>query len=113
MHSAGFLVFLPRRAGDVSAYDGFDGEDLVFSNLHASILQCWAERLRDLRREVERDEMRAKVRDGALQDLEPGFGTEGEEFAFVGDALYFLQLVSTPWCGKFYSGQGTFSMITS
>lgn len=92
MHRTGFLVLLPRRARDVSAYNGFDWKDLVFSNLHAPILQRWAQCLRNLRREVKRDEMRAEIRDGALQDLEPGFGAEGEEFAFVWDALDSLHL---------------------
>lgn len=32
--------------------------------------------------------MGAEVRNCLLEDLEPGFRAEGQEFALVGDALY-------------------------
>lgn len=58
MHSAGLLVLLPGRASDVAADDGLDGQDAQLAHLHAAVLQDGAQRLRDLRRQVEREEVR-------------------------------------------------------
>jgi hypothetical protein len=62
MHSAGLLILIPGRSGDISAHNSFNWEDLVFAYLHASILKSGALRLWDLRGEVEGDEMSAKRR---------------------------------------------------
>ena len=39
VHSAGLLVLLPSRAGDVATNDGLDGEDAELADLHAAVLQ--------------------------------------------------------------------------
>lgn len=60
MHGAGLLVFIPCRAGDVSADNCLNGENAQLADLHTTVLQGWAEGFRDLGREVECDEVGAE-----------------------------------------------------
>lgn len=86
--SAGLLVLVPGRAGDVAADDGLNGEDLQLAHLHAAVLEDGAQRRGDLRGQVEGEEVRAEPWDGVGEDLEPCFGAEREKDAFVGDTLF-------------------------
>lgn len=87
MHGSRLLVFIPGRPGEVSTDDGFDREDLELPHLHAPILERRPERFRNLRWEVEGDEVGAQVGDGLGEDVEPFLCAESQENAFVGDAL--------------------------
>ena len=82
------LVLLPRGAGDVTAHDGLNGQDAELADLHAAVLEDGAQRLGDLRGQVEGQEVRAEGGEGGGEHFEPFAGAEGEEDAFVGDALY-------------------------
>lgn len=73
VHGAGFLVLVPGGPGDVTADDGLNGEDLQLAHLHASVLEDGTQRLGDLRREVEGEEVGAERGDFVGEDLEPGF----------------------------------------
>lgn len=94
VNGAGLLILLPGGPGDVTPHDGLNGEDLEFANLHTTIVQRRPQRFRNLRWKVEGEEMRAERCDGILEDLEPRSCAEGEEFAFVGNALrkYFYNV---------------------
>lgn len=59
VHSAGLFVFVPGRAGDVTADDCLDGEDAQLAHLHTTVLQYRAQGLRNLGWEIEGDEMSA------------------------------------------------------
>lgn len=87
VHGTRLLVLLPGGTGDVTADDGLDGEDAQLAHLHAAVLQDGTQRLRDLRGQVEGEEVCAQGGDGVGEDLEPFLRAEGEEDAFVGDAL--------------------------
>jgi hypothetical protein len=87
MHGARFLVFLPRRTSNVTTNNGLNGQDAQFAHLHAPVLQHGTQRRGDLGREVEGEEVCAQRGNRFRQDLEPGSGAEGEENAFVRDAL--------------------------
>jgi hypothetical protein len=56
--------------------------------LHTPVLQDWAERFRDLGREVEGDEVGAEGGVCFLQGLEPRLRAEGEENTLVRDTLF-------------------------
>lgn len=45
MHRSTVLVFLPRTARDVAAYDCFDGEDVEASNLHTPVQKLLVENM--------------------------------------------------------------------
>lgn len=117
MHGPGLLVFIPCRAGDVSAHDCLNGENAQLAYLHTPVLQDWAEGFRDLGREVEGDEVGAEGGVCFLQGLEPRLRAEGEENTLVRDTLFWRRTVLASclnrqlwyWWGELY----TFSMITS
>ena len=88
MHGSGLLVLIPCRTGDVSAHNCFNGENAQLAHLHTPVLQDWAERLRDLGREVEGDEVGAEGGVCFLQGLEPRLSAESEENTLVRDTLF-------------------------
>lgn len=92
MHSTRLLVLLPRRPGNVSTDNSLDRENLQLADLHTPVLEHRPQRLGDLRREVESEEMRAQRGDSFGQDLEPRSCAEGQEDTFVRDTL------SNPFC---------------
>ena len=71
MHRSTFLVLLPGAARDVPTYDCFYGEDAEAPNLHAPVQKLLVESMRDLRRQVEGEEMGAEVWHALGEDGEP------------------------------------------
>lgn len=88
MHGPGLLVFIPCRAGDVSADDCLNGQNAQLAHLHTTVLQDGAEGFRDLGREVEGDEVGAEGGVCLCQGLEPRLRAEGEENALVRNTLF-------------------------
>lgn len=117
MHRAVSLVLLPRGAGDVTAHDRLNGQDAELADLHAAVLEDRSQRLGDLRGQVEGQEVRAEGGESGGEHFEPFAGAEGEEDAFVGDALVIISLVLIGMCRGIENwgiGMGhTFSIITS
>lgn len=89
MHSTRLLVLLPRRTGNVSTNNSLDRKNLQLAHLHAPVLEHRPQRLGDLRREIESEEMRAQRGNGLGQGLEPGSCAESQEDAFVRDTLLY------------------------
>lgn len=88
VHRPRLLVFLPGRSGDISTDDSLDGQNTQFAYLHATVLQHWPERLGNLGREIQSEEVCSQGGNGLCQDLEPGFCAEREEDSLIGDTLY-------------------------
>jgi len=89
VHSTRLLVFLPRRTGDVSTDNSLNGENLQLAHLHAPVLEHRPQRLGDLRREIESEEMRAQRGNSLGQGLEPRSCTERQEDTLVRDTLLY------------------------
>ena len=87
MHSTRLLVFLPRRTGNVSTNNSLNRKNLQLAHLHAPVLEHRPQRLGDLRREIESEEMRAQRGNGLGQGLEPRSCAESQEDAFVRNTL--------------------------
>ena len=77
MDRAGALVFFPCGACDVSADNGFDGEDFETADLHGAVLEGCSLGGGDGGGEVECDEVVVEGGEEGLEDGEPVGGEEG------------------------------------
>lgn len=81
------LVLRPRRAGDVAADDGLEGNDLVAAHLHAALFQLGVCSGGDAGGDGGGDEVGFQGGHPGGDQLEPVRGELGQEGAFGGDAL--------------------------